>query len=423
MRVLYLHQYFTFPTGVGGTRSYYFAKKLVDSGHEVIMICGKTAGADTGIPAGSSESRIVREGIEVITINTAYSSKQPFARRVLSFFAFSLRGIKAILTEEYDCIYATSTPLTIGILPLVAKFFRRKKYIFEVRDLWPDVPKELGIIKSKLVLKVLYAFEKLVYKYSEACVGLSPGMVSGIKSKVKNKRVYLLPNACDIGFFMKKKEDLIYPPEGFQKKEGDLWLGFTGSHGFANGLGFILDAANLLREKNNIKFVLVGDGPLKKNLVKRAVEEELDNCIFLDSIPKNKLKNIFSLLDIGLMILKGNETFQEGTSPNKFFDYLACGLPIIVNYTGWMSRIISYFGVGFYVDSPRNMRDKILTMASEKKQLSKMASNTVGASELFDRNRISKDFIHVVEFEFNFSRVSFIPSSNFDYPFSTKDTA
>ena len=201
MKILYIHQHFTYPSGAGGARSYYFARKLIEHGHSVTMLCGGIEGSDTGVQSSNIISEITREDIRVLKVNVPYSNKQSFFKRILSFIKFILFASKIVLTEKYDLIYATSTPLTVGVLPLLAKFLRRKKYIFEVRDLWPEVPQALGIIKNRLLLKLLYIFEWLIYRFSECCVGLSPGMIDGIRRSCPKNRVYLLPNACDNGFF------------------------------------------------------------------------------------------------------------------------------------------------------------------------------------------------------------------------------
>jgi glycosyltransferase involved in cell wall biosynthesis len=400
MKILYIHQHFTFPSGVGGARSYYFAKKLVEEGHSVAMLCGGIEGSDTGVLSSQLISEAIREGIKVIKVNVPYSNKQSFFKRILSFMKFILVASKVVLTEKYDLIYATSTPLTVGVLPLLAKLLRRKKYIFEVRDLWPEVPEALGIIKNKFLLKLLYGFEKLIYRFSECCIGLSPGMVEGIKSVVPKKTVYLLPNACDNVFFSDVVSKSVKLSNVLVKKSGEFWLGFTGAHGTANGLDAVLDVAKIIREKgyNNIKFIFVGDGNKKSDLVTRAAKEKLTNCVFSGSMPKPDLKSIYSQLDVGLMILMNNETFQEGSSPNKFFDYIACGLPVIVNYPGWMSRVIKYFQIGVTVhpDAPEAFASEIVNLVESPRILQTMSDNTSKARSAFDRDDVAQSLIQIV---------------------------
>lgn len=401
MKILYVHQHFTFPSGAGGARSYYFAKKLVEEGYSVTMLCGGIEGSDTGVHSSQLISEATREGIKVIKVNVPYSNKQSFFKRILSFIKFILVASKVVLTEKYDLIYATSTPLTVGVLPLLAKLLRRKKYIFEVRDLWPEVPEALGIIKNKILLKLLYGFEKLIYRFSECCIGLSPGMVEGIKSVVPKKTVYLLPNACDNVFFSDVVSKSVKSSSILEKKSGDFWLGFTGAHGIANGLEAVLDVAKIIKEKgyDNIKFIFVGDGNKKSDLVTRAANEKLINCVFLGSLPKPDLKSIYCQLDVGLMILMNNKAFQEGSSPNKFFDYIACGLPIMVNYPGWMSRVVEYFQIGVTVlpESPEVFASKIVNLMESPRLLKVMSDNTSKARFAFGRDDVAQLLIQIVD--------------------------
>jgi glycosyltransferase involved in cell wall biosynthesis len=400
MKILYIHQHFTFPSGAGGARSYYLAKKLVDEGHDVTMLCGGIEGSDTGLASALLIQKTKRDGIGLIKVNVPYSNKQSFMRRIWSFLKFVIVASKVSFGVECDLIYATSTPLTVGVLPLLNKLFRRKKYIFEVRDLWPEVPASLGIIRNPLLLKALYAFEKMIYRYSECCVGLSPGMVAGIVSASPNKQVYLLPNACDNHFFADVANKQVDIYKALQKKEGEFWVGYTGSHGMANGLDAVLDVAAIVKSKgyNHIKFILVGDGAKKVELVGRAKEEQLDNCVFLDTMPKPQLKQIYGQLDLGLMVLLNNRSFYEGSSPNKFFDYLACGLPVIVNYPGWMARVIEHFEIGLSTppEMANDFSDKIIVLSKNENQLKVMARNTKKAREFFAREAVAAKFVSVV---------------------------
>lgn len=400
MKILYIHQHFTFPSGAGGARSYYLAKKLVEEGHDVIMLCGGIDGSDTGLASKALVQKTKRDGIEVIKINVPYSNKQSFMRRIWSFLKFVVVATKVSLGVKCDLIYATSTPLTVGVLPLLNKLFRRKKYIFEVRDLWPEVPASLGIIRNPLLLKALHAFEKMIYRHSECCVGLSPGMVAGITSVCPDKQVYLLPNACDNQFFADVANKQIDAYKTLPKKEGEFWVGYTGSHGMANGLGAVLDVAAIVKSQgyDHIKFILVGDGAKKAELVSRAKEEQLDNCVFLDTMPKPQLKQIYGQLDLGLMVLLNNHSFYEGSSPNKFFDYVACGLPIIVNYPGWMKRVMEYFEIGLSTppEMSNDFADKIISLSESENQLRVMAENTKKARDFFAREAVAEKFVSIV---------------------------
>ena len=161
MRVLYFHQYFTTPTFGGGTRSYEMATELIRQGHAVTMVCGESV--KLNLPTQKKNiSRGNVDAIDVIQIALSYSNKDSLLIRAISFIRFAIQGIQIALKEKYDIIFATSTPLTVGIPGIAAKIFRKKIFIFEVRDLWPELPKALGL-KNPLVLEFLDMAEDAAY--------------------------------------------------------------------------------------------------------------------------------------------------------------------------------------------------------------------------------------------------------------------
>ena len=341
MKVLYFHQHFTTPTIGGGTRSYEFAKRLIERGHQVTVVCGETA--QLNLPA-SDIKNVYRgnvDGIDVIQIALPYSNSDSIAKRAMTFLKFGFLGVKVALREEYDLLFATTTPLTAGIPGIFMKWMgKKKKFVFEVRDLWPELPKALGMT-NPFLLWGMGVLEKKSYRKADACIGLSPGICEGIaKHTQKGKEIALIPNGCDLEIFKpgdRSKLEL----DGI--KPTDTVAIFTGAHGIANGLDAVLDAAHVLKEKKreDIVLVFIGDGKLKPELVARAKKEQLTNCRFFGHMPKSKLNQIVSNADIGMMILADIPAFYYGTSPNKFFDYISSGLPVLNNYPGWLADMIA----------------------------------------------------------------------------------
>lgn len=401
MKILYLHQHFTTPNGSTGTRSYEFARALIQRGHTVTIICGSHNLAKTGL-SGEYQKNIRRgyvDGIEIIEIHQPYSNHDGLFKRSFKFLKFSLRSIKLVLTEKYDLIYATTTPLTIGIPAMAAKIFRNKNYIFEVRDLWPELPKAMGVIKNPLILKSMSILEFGSYRLAKHCVGLSPGIVEGIiKRGVKRHNVSLIPNGCDERFLEKNKKNS--RPAGFS--EQDFIAVFTGAHGEANGLDILIDVAQELKnlDQKNIKILLIGDGKEKNKLIQKAEAENLNNLIFWDPIPKLELENILQQVDLGLMILKNIPAFYYGTSPNKFFDYIASGLPVLVNYPGWLADLINQNKSGLAVspEDPKEFARGLIELAKDKNKLKQMgeAGRELALRE-FSREKLAKEWIQCIE--------------------------
>lgn len=404
MKVLYFHQHFTTPKAGGAIRSYEFAKRLIARGHQVTMVTGGDYKKFGLTP--THKKNIYRgdiDGIDVIQISIPYSNSDGLIKRALSFVKFAWKGVQIAMKEEYDLLSATTTPLTAGIPGIAAKWFRRKPFVFEVRDLWPELPKALGM-KNPLALLGMSILEKRSYHAADACIGLSPGIREGIlKRSQKGKKVAMIPNGCDLDIFTPgSRAD--FPLEGFDPT--DTIAVFTGAHGIANGIGAILDAAKVLKDKgrNDIKLVFVGDGKMKPAMVVRAQKEGLDNCRFYDPVNKATLKGIMSSADIGLMVLANVPAFYYGTSPNKFFDYISSGLPVLNNYPGWLADMISEHDCGVVVkpEDPVAFADGLIMLADnkDKREAWGKHSRTLAESQ-FGRDLLGKQFVDFLEEVYN----------------------
>lgn len=402
MRVLYFHQHFTTPDGSGGTRSYEFARALVARGHQVTMVCGRSERSALDLPwdAKRKWGRGTIDGIDVIALPLNYSNRDSLLRRAWLFLHFAWRGVIVALWEKYDLLFATSTPLTAAIPGIAVKLCgRRKPFLFEVRDLWPELPRALGM-KNPIALGGMSALEWLAYRCADACIGLSPGIVEGIKRRApKGRVVEMIPNGCDLELFTPEKRSTLDLP-GIAP--GDFVAGFTGAHGIANGLDAVLDVAAELkrRGRRDIKFVSIGEGKCKDALVGRAQREGLDNCLFFPPVKKTEIARITASFDCGLQVLADVPSFYYGTSPNKFFDYISAGLPVLINYPGWLAELVTTNGIGIAIP-PRNpaaFSDALCRLA-DNRDLGKNfgARGRAFAAQTFDRRTLASRFVSVLE--------------------------
>ena len=381
MKILYFHQYFNTPEGNGGTRSYEAAKYLVQQGHAVTMVYALDARAKSCLTGPYIKGRRTGsyEGINLIEYNLAYSNRLNLLKRTILFLRYAFRSSRLVFSEDFDMIFATTTPLTAAIPGIVAKIFRpKKKFIFEVRDLWPELPKAMGVIKNPFVLWGLGTLEFLAYNLADACVALSPGIKQGIEKRLlKSKKVCMIPNGCDLEIF----KPGISPKSVVPGIRDDQFLAiFTGAHGLANGLDAVLDAAKLLIERgfgDQIVFLFVGDGSEKDRLKIRADNEQLFNCKFMNPVSKKTLSTYMDAADIGMMILANVPAFYFGTSPNKFFDYISSGLPVFNNYPGWLAGLIQQHQCGLAVEpnNPVFFADGMIHLYEKREQLQSMRIN------------------------------------------------
>lgn len=401
MKVLYFHQHFSTPKGAVGIRSYEMARRLIARGHQVTMVCGSYGGGETGLglPFIGGKRRGTVEGIDIIEFDLAYSNSDGLIKRAMTFAKFALRSIGLALTERYDLVFATTTPLTAGIPGIFARWLRGKPFVFEVRDLWPELPKAMGVIRNPWVLGAMSLLEWASYRSAQRLIGLSPGIVEGIvKRGVPRERITLVPNGCDLGIFAGDVEP--WRPE--QIKPDDLLAVFAGTHGMANGLDAVLDAAAELKQRgrDDIKLLLIGQGKLKTALQARAQREALDSVVFHEPVNKSRLASLMASTDVGLQVLANVPAFYFGTSPNKFFDYIAAGLPVLNNYPGWLAGMIRDHQCGYAVppENPQAFADALEQAASDRTTAKEMGRRGRELAEReFDRELLANRFVDWLE--------------------------
>lgn len=401
MKVLYFHQHFVTPHGAGAIRSYAMARKLIERGHQVTMVCGSFTGGNTGL-SGPYKGGVRRgwvDGIDVVELDLAYSNHDGLVKRSLTFLKFAWRSVLLALREPYDLVFATTTPLTAGIPGIAARWLRGKPFVFEVRDLWPELPRAMGVIRNPVVLWAMGVLEWSSYRSAQALVGLSPGIVEGIMHRgVPRERIALVPNGCDLALFAQDSNP--WRPEGVAPT--DLMAVFAGTHGMANGLDAVLDAAAELkrRGRRDIKLLLIGNGKLKPALQERAVREGLDNVVFHDPVNKTRLSGLMAATDLGLQVLANVPAFYFGTSPNKFFDYIAAGLPVLNNYPGWLAGMIKDHGCGYAVppNDPVAFADALERAAADRSGLKTMGQRGKAlAAREFDRDLLANRWVDTLD--------------------------
>jgi glycosyltransferase involved in cell wall biosynthesis len=404
MRILYVHQYFSTRSGAAGTRSYEFARALIAKGHQVTMLCGSTQRADTGLqgPFEKGRRRGLVDGIEVIEFDIGYSNHDSILTRAKKFTAFSWGASLHAATSDYDVIFTTSTPLTVVMPGAMAWTLRRKTFVFEVRDLWPELPKALGM-RNPFGLLAMYTLERFGYVTAMRLVALAPGIADGIaRLGISRDRIDIIPNGCDCDFF-----DTIAPlppHEVYPDRIGaqDFVAIFAGAHGIANGLQAVIEAADALkcRGRDDIKFLLIGEGGQKPLLVAEAERRGLTNIVFTDSVAKEKLVGLLKGAHVGLQVLANVPAFYRGTSPNKFFDYLAAGRPVLINYPGWLAELVEAEQCGIDVppENPDAFADAMIRLADNRERIDAMGARarTLGRRE-FDRMKLADQFIQTIE--------------------------
>ena len=391
MKILYIYQYFSTPKGSWGTRVYEYAKEWVEKGHEVTVVTSIYSKSD--ITAEKFIERKIVEGINLIILNIRIDNKQHPLQRIWTFIQYSFMASWFALRNRYDVIISSSGPISVGIPGLLAKKLRKKKFVFEVRDLWPDTAISMGFVKKRWMQKLMYAFEKMCYNNSDLIVTLSPGSKKNIEERYSKYNIISVPNSANISLF-----GVDNVPENVKGLKKDSYAIYTGNIGPVNNSRMLFGAAKILKNHGNadIKIVLVGDGQEKEMLKKEASEQGLeDYFIILDLMPKEDLVPLVKN-SIASLIPLANKPLLDTSSPNKLFESLAAGVPVIQTTKGWIRQLLEEHHCGFTVDPdmPGDLAEKLIHMKENPALVKKMGQNAKKlAIEQFDKKVLAQKML------------------------------
>src|SRR5690554_22400 len=391
MNILYIHQYFKTPKEPGGTRSYWLAQELLKNGYEVTMITINKYQKE-------SVKEYNADGIKVVSYGIFYNQSMGIKDRLKSFTDFMVKSTRYALkhSKEYDFVFATSTPLTVGIPALLAKWFKKKKYIFEVRDLWPEVPIQMGAFKNPLIIGLTRWLEKTIYKNAEHVIALSPGMQDGVIKYIPKEKTSMIPNMSKKDEFWPREKDYDLMKQ-IGLKEGYLKVIHFGALGEANGIDTIIESASLLKEQK-IQFLFLGAGSTEERLKKVIEQKNIKNVLFHNRTPMELTSAIVNCCDISLVSFKDLPILYTN-SPNKLFDSLSAGKPIIVNSAGWTKDLVEQNNCGFYCNpnNPQELADKLIALIDKKEELEKMGQKSRKlAEQKYDKSILLKQFTRIV---------------------------
>jgi glycosyltransferase involved in cell wall biosynthesis len=389
VRVLIIHQHFNTPEQGGPLRSYYLAKALIENGIQPIVIT-----------AHQEKAKKIQniEGTEVHYLPVAYENRFGFYQRGWSFTKFILATVReAAVIPNIDLCYAISTPLTTGVAAQIIKRRYKIPYVFEVGDLWPDAPVQLQFVKNKVLAAALYRLEKSIYKNANSIVALSVPIKKAIEKKAPRQQVRVVPNISDVDFFKPeaKKEHLI---QKFNVA-GKFVVSYIGAIGIANGLEYYVDCARACQQANlPVQFFICGDGALKSSIQSAIMNLGLKNITIYPFQNRDGVRDLLSVTDATFVCYKPFPILETG-SPNKYFDGLAAGKLILINFNGWIKEEIESEQCGVSIDSgnPADIIKKLTPFISNVDMLEKhkRASRNL-ACKKYARKILGKEFADLI---------------------------
>lgn len=397
-RIVYLHQYYKPPSGVGGIRSHELAKRLAAAGYDVHIV---TSDVSSRRFRGWRKDQI--DGFTVHRLSVPYSNRMSYYKRVLAFIRFAIRAGTHARTLSGSLVFATSTPLTVIIPALVARQFRRIPLVFEVRDLWPELPIAIGALSNPLLKFAARALERLAYRSSTQIVALSPGMKDGVLATgIDENIVTVIPNAADIELFSATEHCPNPWLDSHPEIQGREVVVYCGTLGKINGVTYLAEvAARSLGKFPEIAFVVVGDGAERELIIDRAEALGVlgENFFVMDPVPKSSVPDVFAAAVASVSLFLPLPE-MEANSANKFFDGLAAGKPVIVNYGGWQKELLEEHDAGIAIDSEDfdSAADAIGGLVRDKRRISAVGMNARGLAESrFSRDRAADLLLSVFE--------------------------
>lgn len=404
MRLLILTQYFPPEVGAPQNRLFELAVRLQKKGVDITVLTAMPNYPDMVIHRDYAGKKYFYEEMEQLKVHRSsiYVSKdRSIFKRLLNYFSFVYTSYRTGLkhTGKFDYIFCESPPLFLGISAFFLAKNKKAKLIFNVSDLWPESAEKLGLVTNKFLLGVSKWLEEFLYRKSALITGQTKGIVANIKSRFPAKIVYWLPNGVDLSYYDPSMfTDAWRSTAGFNKEDKIFFYG--GIIGHAQGLDIILNAANRLRDRSEIKFLLLGDGPEKERLMKIAEKLDLKNVHFKAPVSKKEMPHIVAAISASIIPLKKLDLFK-GAIPSKIFESLAMKKPILLGVDGEAKELFideGKCGMFFTPESEEELVKSIMYMVEHPSEMGKWSENArTYVDQKFNRNMIADKFYDLLK--------------------------
>ena len=370
MHILLIHQAFAALDEPGGTRHHELARYLVAQGHQVTVIASPVSyltGALT--PAPLSRKAGEGPGVRVLRAYTYSALHKSFVHRVFAFLSFMVSSFWTGLgVKHVDLVWGTSPPIFQGVTAWALARLKGVPFLFEVRDLWPKFAIAVGVLKNPLLIRLSLWLERFLYHRADRVMVNSPGYVAHVAGcGVPRERIELVPNGADTEMFHPEDNGAAF--RTLHGLAGKFVMLYAGAHGMSNDLGVVLEAAKILQDvtaTSEVTVTFLGDGKEKPALQKQAAGMGLANVVFLPPVAKNEMAGALAGADACLAILKPIEEYKT-TYPNKVFDYMAAGRPVVLAIDGVIRDVVEAAGCGLFVEpgNPSALAEAVRTLAGD----------------------------------------------------------
>jgi len=341
------------------------------------------------------------DGIRVIRVWTYITANEGFARRTLDYLSYMLTGFLASLfIRRVDVVVGTSPQFFTVCAAYMTSLLKRVPWVFELRDIWPESIRALGAMRQSMVLGLLEKVELFLYRKANVIVSVTYAFrESLIRRGVSADKIHVVTNGVDVSRFSPRAKDVeLIRRHGL---EGKFVAGYIGTHGLAHSLDTLLDAAKALKtapDGDRFRIMMLGDGAQKAALRKRALAEDLDNVIFVDSVPKEQVMRYWSLLDASIIHLKKNELFTT-VIPSKLFECMGMAIPVLHGVQGESAVIVEREGVGllFEPESPVALVKALRSLSDGPELVTRFKANGTRGARKYDRSYLAADMLKILK--------------------------
>jgi len=400
MKILFLTDNFPPEVNAPATRTYEHAVEWVRSGAEVTVITCQPNFPQGRIYEGYKNTfrkEELMEGIRVIRVWSYMSANQGFLKRTLDYLSFAVTASIVGLFEKTDVIIATSPQFFTTWAGAFLSFMKRKPWIFELRDLWPESIASVGAMsKESRVYKVLERIELFLYRNADLVIPNTPAFKKNlIKRGIDNEKITVIVNGSNLELFDSSKVTRNVREElGLEDK---FVVGYIGTHGLAHSLGFIIRTIGEYTFEG-VHFLFIGDGAEKQRVMELSKEMELANVSFLDAVPKERIPEYLTAIDASLAPLKKSDTFKT-VIPSKIFEAAAMGKPVLLGVEGQAQEIIEEFesGICFEPENPDSFSKALVDLKSDTERYDRIKMNAFNMAKQYDRKKLATEMLTYIE--------------------------
>jgi glycosyltransferase involved in cell wall biosynthesis len=402
MKILFLTHNFPPETNALASRTYEHAKLWVKMGHQVEVVTCAPNHPKGRLYPGYRNALFQRErmdGIDVVRVWTFLAANEGIVLRSLNYLSFLLSGaLQSIRLQRPDVVVSSSPQMFSGLIGYPVSRFKRAPWVLEIRDLWPESIVAVGAVQRGRFIRALEAVERFAYRKADHIVSVTNSFLRHFDALgVPQDKISVVTNGADLDLFAEPVRDPALAAE--LGLEGKFVAAYVGTHGMAHALGTVLQAADRLRERDDIRFLLVGSGAEQESLRAQRDAMQLRNVVMLDQQPRNRMPAIWGLAGASVVHLRNTPLFRT-VIPSKIFEAMAMGIPILLGVEGEAAAIVTDADAGllFGPENADALAKVVMRLADDRRQAVALGENgRRAAREKFDRRVLAERFLALLK--------------------------